>query len=164
MRVRSAPSPHFKGIPQKSQYDAAAVAVMHSGHSELPPLDVRIAPLLFVITYWCGLALVYAFMAYVIAMSATWRGPVIVWALLIPTAVFSLWRHLPSERRLVEAKSAEVILLRCGGFYTLAESDSWSSYTEVPEALLHQEPLPTRPTNACAADGGAITDTIVARR
>ncbi|TPP40429.1 hypothetical protein CGC20_13070 [Leishmania donovani] len=143
MDALSAPPPDFTVVPESSQRGVAAAAATHAGHSEVQPLDVRIVPLLFVVTYWCGLMLVYAFMAYVIAMSATWRGPVIVWALLIPTAAFSLWRRLPSERRFVETKSAEVILLRCGGFYALAGSDSSCGHAdEMPEAQRHHRQLP----------------------
>ncbi|KAG5475122.1 hypothetical protein CUR178_04573 [Leishmania enriettii] len=163
MEALSAPPQDAAVVPESSQHDTAAVAVMHAGHSEAPPFDVRILPLLFAVTYWCGLAIVYAFMGYVMVMSEAWRGPVIMWALLVPTAVFSLWRRLPSERRLVETKSAEVILLRCGGYYTLAEPGSpYHRLHEELNAHQHDQP-PISFAAICAIDDRATSDTIVAR-
>ncbi|KPI87884.1 hypothetical protein ABL78_3041 [Leptomonas seymouri] len=91
------------------------------GAAEVEPLDIRLLPVVFTITYWCGLAVLYAFGSYVIAMSPTWRGPVVIWAVLIPFVVFSLWRRLPAEELRVEKLCHEIVLLRCGGYYTLAE-------------------------------------------
>ncbi|KAG5474445.1 hypothetical protein LSCM1_03229 [Leishmania martiniquensis] len=124
MGALSAPQRNCIVTPERSQHDNVAAVAMPAGHVEVQPLDVSILPLLFFVTYWCGLAIVYAFMVYAMVASAAWRGPVIMWALLLPTVVFSLWRRLPSERCLLEAKSAEVILLRCGGYYALAEPES----------------------------------------
>ncbi|CAJ1010091.1 hypothetical protein Q4I28_005405 [Leishmania naiffi] len=164
MAALSAPPRDFNVISERPQHDVAASMALHAGHSEAQPLDVRILPLLFVFTYWYGLALVYAFMVYVMAMSATWRGPVILWALLIPTAVFSLWRRLPSERRLVEAKSNEVLLLRCGGFYALAEPGLlYGLAGEELKAQRHHQQPPIQFADNCPTSGRATSDTFVAR-
>lgn len=87
------------------------------------PLDVRLLPFAFAVTYWCGLAVLYAFFFFVIVCSSTWRGPVIIWAALIPTVVFALWRRLPGERQRVEKLCNEIVLLRCGGYCTLGDPE-----------------------------------------
>ncbi|KAK7198189.1 hypothetical protein NESM_000775600 [Novymonas esmeraldas] len=147
---------------------ATAECDVCTGRSEPPPLDVRILPLLYLVTFWCGLAVVYAFLAYLMALSATWRGPVIVWASLLPTAVFSMWRRLPSEKARIQARSDVLVLLRCGGFYELAEPSSSGVATETeltPESQGERQPPPQLMmlTDAPTTDGGATSDTIVVR-
>lgn len=91
------------------------------GTTEVTSWDVRLLPIFFTGTYWCGLAVLYASMLYTVVMSSTWRGPVLIWALLIVTVVFALWRHLPAEKQRMRKLCDEVVLLRCGGYYSLAE-------------------------------------------
>jgi hypothetical protein len=111
--------------PDQAPHSAAPEPLMLfdglGGAAERAPLDVRLRPLLFTATFWCGLAVLYAFMVYVIVESSSWRGPVFLWALFIPTVVFSLWRRLPAEKARVARLAEEVIMLRCGGYYSLAK-------------------------------------------
>ncbi|KAG5500529.1 hypothetical protein JKF63_03623 [Porcisia hertigi] len=115
--------------PGSSQSGVAVAAGMPTGHTEPMRLDERILPIVYSVTYCVCFLLVYAFMMYVIIESSTWRGPMILWALFIPTFVFSLWRCLPSEKRFLEAKSEKIVSLRCGGFYALAEPTPLSGGT-----------------------------------
>lgn len=109
------------------------------------PWDVRLLPPLFAVTFWCGLAVLYAFFAYTIGLSADWRGPLIIWGLLIPTVVFSLWRHLPAERARLAKLTEETLLLRCGGYYDLAEPQTASASSP-------SSPPPPAATAAAAAE------------
>lgn len=130
----TSPDPHWKST---APFDSSAASLPYAredggaASGSWSPLDVRVRPWLFAVTYWTGLAVVYAFIAYVVAFSPTWRGPVLVWAVLVPTVVGTAWRLLPSERRLIERTSDEVLYLRCGGLFSLADTETANRDTGV---------------------------------
>ncbi|KPA85238.1 unspecified product [Leptomonas pyrrhocoris] len=141
-----APSTFLSAPPPEPPFSA------RGGAAEVDPLDVRLIPVAFTATYWCGLAVLYAFGGYVIAMSPTWRGPVIIWAALILFVVFSLWRHLPAEKQRVQKLADEIVSQRCGGYYALAEKRALPAETEMTELSTLRHPRPrSAPTPVYAA-------------